>query len=134
MNTILFVDDMEMIRNLMCNVLRRSGYSVLEAEDGWEALSLARRQSGPIDLLITDIAMPRVGGLELRRDLRASHPESSALFISGHCEAELELDAPFLRKPFTPASLLSLVSEILSMRAAPIDNQISNCGLISLIN
>jgi CheY-like chemotaxis protein len=70
MYTVLFTDDTDTVRQLFCEALRRSGYRVLEAEDGTKALSVARGHPGPIHLLITDITMPRMEGLELRRAIR----------------------------------------------------------------
>jgi CheY-like chemotaxis protein len=113
MSTILFADDADMVRKMYTGVLRKKGYSVLEAVDGAEALSVARRYAQKIDLLITDLLMPRMGGLELREALRAMHPETRVLFISGYAGATPESSAPFLQKPFTPSTLLSRVTEIL---------------------
>jgi CheY-like chemotaxis protein len=70
MYTVLFTDDTDTVRQLFCEALRRYGYRVLEAEDGPKALSVARGHPGPIHLLITDITMPRMEGLELRRAIR----------------------------------------------------------------
>jgi two-component system, cell cycle sensor histidine kinase and response regulator CckA len=119
MYTVLFAEDTDIVRELFCGVLRRSGYCVLEAEDGVEALSLARRHPGPIHLLITDIMMPRLGGLELRHALRTSHPEAAVLFISGYAGEEAHCDAPFLQKPFTSVRLLARVTDILQASVAP---------------
>jgi two-component system, cell cycle sensor histidine kinase and response regulator CckA len=91
----------------------------LEAEDGIEALSMARSHPGPIHLLIADIAMPRMGGLELRRTLSGCHPETSVLFISGYSEDALDAGDPFLQKPFTPIRLLVRAAEILQESEAP---------------
>src|ERR1051325_11369248 len=119
MYTILFADDTDIVRELFCEALRRSGYRVLEAENGVKALSVARCHSGPIDLLITDIMMPRLSGPKLRRAFGASHPETSVLFISGYAGDEIDFDGPFLQKPFTPDTLLSKLSEILQPGEAP---------------
>lgn len=119
MYTILFADDTDVVRELFCEALRRSGYRVLEAEDGAKALLAARRHSGPIDLLITDIMMPRLSGPKLRRALGASHPETGVLFISGYAGDEVDFDGPFLQKPFTPVTLLARVADILHASEAP---------------
>src|ERR1051326_8120674 len=119
MHTILFADDADIVRELFCEALRRSGYRVLEAEDGVKALSVARCHSGPIDLLITDIMMPHLSGPQLRRAFGASHPETSVLFISGYAGDEIDFDGPFLQKPFTPDSLLARVADILQASEAP---------------
>ena len=119
MCTILFADDTDTVRQLFCEALRRSGYRVLEAEDGTKALSVARSYPGPIHLLITDITMPRMGGMELRRAIRGCHPETSVLFISGYSEDALDAGDPFLQKPFTPTGLLVKAAEILQESEAP---------------
>jgi two-component system, cell cycle sensor histidine kinase and response regulator CckA len=82
-------------------------------------LSLARRHPGPIHLLITDVIMPQLRGPELWRALRASHPETAVLFISGYAADEAHFDAPFLQKPFTPVRLLARVTDILQASVAP---------------
>jgi two-component system cell cycle sensor histidine kinase/response regulator CckA len=69
---------------------------------------------GPIHLLITDVVMPRMGGLELSRALKSYHPESNVLFISAYPADMLEQNVSFLQKPFTPGALISRVAEILS--------------------
>jgi two-component system, cell cycle sensor histidine kinase and response regulator CckA len=112
MYTILFADDTDIVRELFCEALRRAGYRVLEAENGAKALSAARG-SGPIELLITDVMMPHLSGPQLRRALRAPHPETSVLFISAHPGDEVDFDGPFLQKPFTPDTLLARVADIL---------------------
>jgi two-component system, cell cycle sensor histidine kinase and response regulator CckA len=119
MYTVLFADDTPVVRRLFCEALRGSGYRVLEAEDGREALWVARRHRNPIHLLITDIAMPKIGGLELRRAIRASHPETRVLFVSGYSMDALDADVPFLRKPFTPITLLARVTDILQESEVP---------------
>ncbi len=119
MYTILFADDTDVVRELFCEALRRSGYRVLEAEDGAKALSVARRHSGPIDLLITDIMMPHLSGQKLRRALGAAHPETTVLFIPGYAGDEVDLDGPFLQKPFTPVTLLARVADILHASESP---------------
>jgi CheY-like chemotaxis protein len=117
MYTILFAEDTDIVRELFCEALRRSGYCVLPAADGAKALSIARRHPGPIHLLITDIMMPQLTGPELRRALSASHPETSVLYISGY--AGVDFDGPFLQKPFTPVKLISKLAEILQPGEAP---------------
>jgi CheY-like chemotaxis protein len=119
MYTLLFAEDTDVVRELFCEALRRSGYCVLDAADGAKALSVARRHAGPIHLLITDIMMPQLTGPELRRALRASHPETGVLYISGYAGDEVDFDGPFLQKPFTPVKLISKLAEILQPGEAP---------------
>jgi two-component system cell cycle sensor histidine kinase/response regulator CckA len=121
MRTVLFADDMEEVRAVSCAALQQHGYTVLAARDGFEALSLAREHQDPIDLLITDVKMPRLGGRDLCRALKDCHPEARVLFISGYPADELDEAASFLQKPFTPRVLLRRVSELLSERSAALD-------------
>ena len=123
MRTILFADDMEEVRAISCAALQQQGYIVLAARDGFEALSLAREHRDPIDLLITDVMMPKLGGPDLLRALKDCHPEARVLFISGYAADELDEGASFLGKPFTPRELLRRVSELLSGRSAALDSQ-----------
>ena len=116
MYTVLIADDMDAIRQLCCTVLQDHGYAVLDACDGQDALSLAQKHRGPIDLLITDMVMPRLGGLELSRAFKGVHPEAGVLFISGYHAEKLDTAASFLAKPFTRDVLLRRVDELLSNR------------------
>ncbi len=116
MLTILLADDAFPVRELCCKVLREHGYTVLDACDGQDALSLARQYRDKIDLLITDIVMPRLGGLGLSRAFRDVHPEAGVLFMSGYHTEELDTSASFLPKPFTGGVLLQRVGELLSNR------------------
>ena len=118
MRTVLFAEDMEEVRTLSCAALQQHGYTVLPARDGLEALSLAREHRDPIDLLITDVMMPRLGGPDLWHALKDCHPEAGVLFISGYPADELDEASSFLQKPFTPHVLLRRVSELLSERSA----------------
>jgi two-component system, cell cycle sensor histidine kinase and response regulator CckA len=118
MYTVLFADDTDAVRTPLCVALRYAGYSVLEAGDGYEGLLLSRLYKGPIHLLIADVVMPRMGGMGLSRALKAHHPETNVLFISGYPADMLEQNAAFLQKPFTPVTLISRVAEILSANKA----------------
>lgn len=114
MYTILLADDDEAVRVMCSTALREHGYTVLEAGDGHDALSLACNHPARIDLLIADLAMPRLGGLELCVAFKDVHPEAGVLFISGHHAEELDSDASFLQKPFTPDVLLHRANGLLS--------------------
>ena len=113
--TILLVDDEDGIRQLLCDALVAAGYDVLQASDGAEALRLATDHRGEIDVLVTDVIMPHLNGLELARQLSAKRPEVKVVFISGHIEAQILLGADpglvILRKPFRTEFLLMKVSE-----------------------
>ena len=99
----------------------------LEAGDGYEGILLSRHHTGPIHLLITDIVMPKMGGMELSRAVKAHHPESNVLFISGYTADMLDQAASFLQKPFTPDTLISRVAGILSQSEARL--RIQGAGL-----
>jgi CheY-like chemotaxis protein len=103
-------------------VLTRAGYSVLLAADGEEALELSRGHSGGIDLLLSDIMMPRMDGLNLAARIREERPHTKTLLISGQMNSEMP-DGDgffgFLRKPFVPEQLRSKLEEILTPQRTP---------------
>jgi two-component system cell cycle sensor histidine kinase/response regulator CckA len=116
--TILVVDDEELVRVSMRTVLQNRGYRVLEAPGGEEALALEAAHAGPIHLVIVDVAMPKMGGIELARRLRGRR-STRMLFTSGHTERMLERQglvpegSALLLKAFTPSELLSRVRALL---------------------
>ena len=115
--TLLLVDDEPMVRDVEAQILRQQGYTVLEAASAEEALQLAR-ESAPIHLLITDLSMPGVDGLELTRQFRTMHPETPMLMVSGSLpllrDRTLGLDQfEFLEKPFAFNELVDKVRRIL---------------------
>jgi CheY-like chemotaxis protein len=112
MRTILVVDNETPILNMLSSTLRGAGYQVLAASGGQEAIASAARHNGGIDLLITDIVMPGMGGAELYAWLKSERPELRVLFISGYMSRE-PLKAGFLKKPFDPGTLLQKVEELL---------------------
>jgi signal transduction histidine kinase/CheY-like chemotaxis protein len=126
--TILLVEDDEPVRQLIRRVLLSRGYTVLEAANAGEALLVAEDHSEPIDLLLTDVVMPRVGGVQLARRLRQARPNVAVLCMTGYSQVPLgeselaEMDAPVLRKPVTPEALLLRVREALTAhcQAAPL--------------
>jgi PAS domain S-box-containing protein len=114
--TILIVEDQAGLRALMCEILRRNGYMVLPAENGRDALLLAANYSGEIDLVITDLVMPKMGGREVAERLPVSHPEAKVLYMSGYVDDIHELLAgghAFIDKPFSPDALLRKVREVI---------------------
>lgn len=117
--TILVAEDEEGVRSLVCLILQSSGYKVIEARNGQEALALAKTHQSTIHLLITDIVMPTIGGRELSNKVRSIRPGIKILYLSGYSEDlladqnELEPDSIFLQKPFTPIALTGKVREIL---------------------
>ncbi|MBX6366011.1 MAG: response regulator [Gemmatimonadetes bacterium] len=121
--TILLVEDEEAVRSLATGVLRRSGYTVLEADCGEEALRLARAADRRIDLLVTDVVMPRMSGKEVADALLADDPSLPVLFISGYAADALQAGFHprhgFLQKPFTPDVFSRAVRALLDSAAAP---------------
>ena len=118
--TILLVEDEPMIRSMCTRVLYDNGYKVMEAANGEEAFRLAQNHAaGVIDLLLTDVVMPQMGGIELARRLGESRPDIKILLTSGYTDEAPVLAGspndkiPFLQKPFLPSALLSQVREVL---------------------
>jgi CheY-like chemotaxis protein len=114
---VLVAEDDVLVRNLINTVLMRAGYSVLLASDGEEALELSRRYQGEIHLLLSDVVMPRMDGLELAARIREERPLARALLVSGKMSSEIvEGNAlfDFLHKPFVPGQLRSKLQEILT--------------------
>ncbi len=120
--TILLVEDEEPVRRIARLALERRGYRVLEAASPDEALAIAERTEAPIDLLLTDVIMPGVGGSELARRLGNTRPEMQVLFMSGYTDEAILThgvghESPeLLRKPFTPDSLARKVGRRLAAR------------------
>jgi PAS domain S-box-containing protein len=115
--TILLVEDEEGVRDVAARVLRRAGYRVLEAADGIEALELDAMFGAGIDLVLTDVVMPRLGGPELVRRLSARAPGRKVLFTSGYSASPiseaLEAGQSFLQKPYLPSTLVAAVRALL---------------------
>ena len=121
--TILLAEDEPQVRDLIHRVLDRLGYTVLEASDGVEGLDLALKHEGEIDLLLTDVVMPRLGGVELADRLRKRDPRIGVLYISGHAEDAqappgMPGPLPLLAKPFFPDELAGQVRAVLDARPA----------------
>lgn len=119
--TILLVEDEESIRKLVTSTLEEYGYNILEAINGVEGLQLAKEYKEPIDLLLSDIRMPKITGTELSELLRNVHPETKSLFISGHTEDDVlrkisESGASLLNKPFSFTALVNKVREVLDKK------------------
>jgi two-component system cell cycle sensor histidine kinase/response regulator CckA len=117
--TILLVDDSEVVRKSAARCLRRRGYVVIEAGTADEALTLLAANDGGIDLLLTDLVLPAMGGAELVQEVRRRQPLVGIAYMTGHlgvsarCETALDQTAPILIKPFTPAVLEERVREAL---------------------
>jgi PAS domain S-box-containing protein len=121
--TVLLVEDDEMVRHLMRQVLARRGYTVFEARQSAEAIEACRTQQGVIHLLVTDMVMPGLNGWELAQRVVELRPEIKTLFVSGYAEAALihqgiqDNTVNFLQKPFSPAAFASKVRAILDTKA-----------------
>jgi PAS domain S-box-containing protein len=131
--TVLVCDDDSAVRKLLIELLRLRAYRVLEAPDGRRAIEVAKAHRGRIDLLITDLVMPELGGVELARRLRVHLPDLRVLYVSGYTDDPGLLSgtpgerALFLAKPFMPADLVRAVHELLQDQSAPLaaTNQVS---------
>lgn len=111
--SVLVVDDESTVRRLVARVLEREGYTVFEADDGADALDLIRVKAR-VDVVVTDIVMPRVNGVELMQALAVSHPDLPVILMSGYATgelAELGIATPcsILIKPFSAERLLAEV-------------------------
>lgn len=116
--TILLAEDDGAVRRLAREVLNKWGYTVLEARDGEEALEVAARHEGAIDLLITDVVMPGLGGRALVAKLAPDHPAMRVLYTSGYADDAMlregaERELRHLPKPFLPHDLIGIVREVL---------------------
>ena len=116
--TILVVEDEPAVRKLLIVTLRQAGYRILESANGQDALHLADRHPGPIDLLITDVIMPGVDGVELSRQLRQRRPAIGVLYVSGYTGKNLaqrgvDGAANLLAKPFSRDDLLAAARQVL---------------------
>ena len=117
--TVLVVEDEDALRELAREILEMHGYAVVEACNGQDALRIYEQHEGAIDLLLTDVVMPVMGGRELARHLEKRQPKLKVLYVSGYTdetairEGKLEPGAEFLAKPFSPDELASKIREVL---------------------
>jgi CheY-like chemotaxis protein len=119
--SVLVVDDEAAVRRFAARVLERDGYGVVEATDGAEALELLKVGKAPVDVVVSDIVMPRLNGVELMQALSASYPHLPVILMSGYATAalaELGIAAPcgILTKPFPAERLLAEVHRCASRR------------------
>jgi CheY-like chemotaxis protein len=119
--TILVVDDEDEVRKVARDLLVEWGHIVLEATDGPEALRLCEEHHGPIDLLLTDVVMPGMTGVELGRRVTRLRPNSRTLYMSGYVDTEMvraairDVGGDFLAKPFARDALLAKVEAVLEV-------------------
>jgi CheY-like chemotaxis protein len=120
--TVLLVEDEEMVRDMAHEILRMSGYQVLEAKHGDEALNVCELHNGPIHLMLTDVVMPQMNGRQLAERLVPMRPEMRVLYMSGYTDdaivhhGVLDDGMAFIEKPFTPNALTRKVREALDVR------------------
>ena len=116
---VLVVEDQPQVRELVVGLVESVGYSTLSAADGKIGSAIASAAADPILLVITDVVMPRVGGLELVRAVRQSYPLAKAVFVSGYADPGIlqqivaQGDA-FLQKPFMPEELIELIQRLIA--------------------
>lgn len=120
--TILLVEDEPALRRLAARVLTGVGHTVLTAVDGTEALQLARDHKGAIELLLTDVVMPKMSGTSLAAELRTERPGIRVLFMSGYrapdvSSSPLPSGAALLEKPFSATALKTCVGDVMSADA-----------------
>jgi CheY-like chemotaxis protein len=117
--TILVAEDDSRLRALTRAALEGSGYTVLEAGDGEAAVSVAEQHAGPIDLLLTDVVMPKLGGRLLAERLASSFPAMKVIYVSGYTDdmvvrhGIVNATVEFLQKPFTIRALQEKVRQVL---------------------
>jgi two-component system cell cycle sensor histidine kinase/response regulator CckA len=122
--TVLLAEDQSSIRSALRELLESKGYHVLEAQNGGEALELAERNTGSIDVLVTDVIMPQVRGLELAKRVTELHPDICVIFMSGYSEDALlenrllsQQNITLIQKPFDPEELAQKIRELLNDRS-----------------
>jgi CheY-like chemotaxis protein len=117
--TVLLVEDEGEVREMVAQMLRRSGYTVLVAPDGPRALRVSADHGGPIHLLLTDVVMPEMSGFELSQRLGKVRPETKIVYMSGYTDEALrrhgnvEPDIVLLQKPFRLRELVERIREVL---------------------
>jgi CheY-like chemotaxis protein len=117
--TVLVVEDEEIVRELVCEVLEHQGYNVICARDGIEALQIASDFDGDIHLLVTDVIMPHMNGHELAAKLCPLRPEMKVLYVSGYSDTDigdhgtLDPSHELLQKPFTPQTLARKIQDVI---------------------
>jgi two-component system cell cycle sensor histidine kinase/response regulator CckA len=122
--TLLLVEDEASVRQASRHFLMQSGYHVLEAKDGEDALRVSQDHTGPIHLMVADVVMPRMGGPQLADRLADERPDMKVLFVSGYAEkmvlqsGKIDLNSRFLRKPFSLSMLAGKVREVLQASEA----------------
>ena len=124
--TVLLVEDEDPLRRAAAEFLGLRGYTVLEARDGLDALSVSKNYGSTIHLAVTDVVMPHMSGGQLAKELEASRPETKVLFVSGYAGQTVvdhnvvDVESNFLQKPFTLKQLAGKVRTVLDHKAVPL--------------
>jgi PAS domain S-box-containing protein len=127
--TILLAEDEPGVRDVIERILARSGYEVLVAGSGQDAANLASEHPGPIDLVLTDVVMPDMGGRELMTIVAQRRPDTPVLFMSGYTDDEvirrgvITKETPFIQKPFLGQELIHAIREVLDGRPSPLESR-----------
>jgi DNA-binding response OmpR family regulator len=117
--TILVVEVEDAVRGLTVSILKAHGYQTLEASNGHQANAVVERHQEPIHLILTDVVLPGITGLELAEQLRARMPAAKVLYVSGYPEADIANygivpgDVEFIQKPYSPDLLAARIRDIL---------------------
>jgi DNA-binding NtrC family response regulator len=123
--TILLVEDEEMVRKLACDILREKGYQVLVGKNGEEAVGICKEHLGQIDLMLTDVVMPEMNGRRLAEIVQPIQQNMKVVYMSGYTDdaivhhGVLEPGTNFIEKPFTAETLTSTIREVLQMSVKP---------------
>lgn len=119
--TVLLAEDQPSIRNVLCEFLEAKGYKILQAQNGSQALEIAKGYTGSIDVLVTDVIMPQLRGIELAKSVAEIHPGICVILMSGYSEDALvenrllsERNMTLIQKPFDPEELAQKIRESLS--------------------
>ena len=121
----LLVEDQPQARDVICETLRRRGYTVIQAADGAEAIEKAEQHRGAIDLLLTDVVMPGISGRQLAERIQSVAPSVRVIYMSGYADdaitqhGVLDPRLAFIQKPFTSNVVLAKVREVLSAPEPP---------------
>jgi CheY-like chemotaxis protein len=119
----LLVEDEKQVRDLAAQILRKQGYEVLVAARPEEGLQMCKDHPGPIDMLLTDVVMPRLGGRQVADAVLGMRPDVKVVFMSGYTgdvafmQGLNDLGASFLQKPLTPETLKRKVHEVMALLA-----------------
>jgi two-component system, cell cycle sensor histidine kinase and response regulator CckA len=113
--TVLLAEDMKPIRQLLGYSLRRAGYEVLEASNGTDALHTALQYPGAIHVVVSDVIMPGMNGIDLAKSVKVKRPTVKIVLISGYSRRAIEADCDgFLQKPFLPNALTECIRKVLA--------------------